>query len=442
MPDSLTIAALLDAGRETELLGVPESDQLDFKSQPYRLGGDKGRWELCKDVAALANIGGGDLVIGVETEVPDDREEEIASAIKPFPSPLVLVKQYRDALDASAGIYPVLRDVEIRKFERAADKALALISVPPQAEDDLPFIVLRMVEGDEKRGVGIGVPFRSGSHTYWEPAGQLHRDLSDGRRFRRLPDPRLLGVQQRHAEAKRAIEELTATRLQEIEQYMGWTDVPTLLLTAVPVDPQSEPIEGFYDRDRVRGAIERPPELRHAGFGLAYPGEARNEAGSLINARPGRTVLWVDPDGKAFAAAAGSQGFLTRSGGSRIAAEPEARTINPTVLVEWTYLFCRFVTESLAPSVAGDWRLSARLRGALSRPWALRLLGGNGPVRWSEGSPPGLDDWQYSQPATLDPATDAFSLLARIYGLFGVSADQIPYAVDGRVDPAALQAIR
>jgi len=436
------VAALLEAGREAELVGVPESDRLDFKSQPYVLTTDKGRWELCKDVAALANIGGGELVMGVETEVPTDREEEIAAAIRPFPSGMVLIKQYRDTIDATSGVYPVLRGVDIRKFDRADDKALAVITVPPQAEDDLPFLVVRMVEGDSKRGLGIGVPFRSGSHTYWEPAGQLHRDLSDGRRFRRFQEPLQTGASSRHEELKRTIEEASATRLQEIEQYMGWIDVPALLLAAFPVDQQSEPIEGFYDRDRVRGAIERPPVLRYAGFGLAYPGEARNEAGSLINARAGSTVLWVDPDGRAFAAAAGSQEFLTRSGGSRTATEPEARAINPTVLVEWTYLFCLFVAESLAPSVTGDWQLSVRLHGALSKPWTLRLRGGSGPDHWGEGNASGLDDWHFSRSATLDPALDAYALLAQIYGLFGVPADQIPYTSDGRVDPSALQAIR
>ena len=35
---------------------------------PYVLGTPKGKWELAKDVAGLANLGGGLLVIGVGTE--------------------------------------------------------------------------------------------------------------------------------------------------------------------------------------------------------------------------------------------------------------------------------------------------------------------------------------------------------------------------------------
>lgn len=41
-----------------------------------RLDTDKGSGELAKGVAALANIGGGALIVSVATTVPEDREEE------------------------------------------------------------------------------------------------------------------------------------------------------------------------------------------------------------------------------------------------------------------------------------------------------------------------------------------------------------------------------
>ncbi|MCA1705159.1 MAG: ATP-binding protein, partial [Actinobacteria bacterium] len=82
------VVACLDAGDDDAVLGEPETQHLDFKEQPYVLNSAKARWELAKDVAALANSGGGSLVIGVATTVPADREEEVASEIKPFPSAL------------------------------------------------------------------------------------------------------------------------------------------------------------------------------------------------------------------------------------------------------------------------------------------------------------------------------------------------------------------
>ena len=436
------IEHLLESGAEAALVGESETDHLDFKEQPYRLNTDREKWELAKDVAALANAGGRCLVIGIATTTPGEREEEIASEIKPFPAPLGDIKRHRDAIDATAGVYPVLRNIRIHKYSRPDNKALMLIRVPPQQEDDLPFMVIRMVEGDEKRGVGIGVPFRSGAHTFWEPPGQLHRDLSDGRRLRRvgasLP-PTAVPTSQPHAQS---LEDLSRERLTSIEQYMGWTEAPTLLLAAVPKLRQRIPIEGFFDPDKIRGCVQSPPEIRWAGFSLAWPRDPENVDGALVNATPDRNVLWVEPDGTCFAAATGAQSFLTRSGGTRVAQEPEPRAINPTVLVEWTYLFCLFVRECLADAVEGEWRLVARLRGSLSRRWPLQLRSGLSSDGWEEGSPAGLDDWYYESDATLDPAADAFTLLAQIYALFGLPQEHIPYTEAARVDPEKIKAIR
>lgn len=94
----------LGAGDDAAVVGEPETAHLDFKEQPYILSADKGRWELAKDVAALANSGGGCLVIGVATTVPTDREEEVASEVKPVPAALVDVQQMRSTIDAASGV--------------------------------------------------------------------------------------------------------------------------------------------------------------------------------------------------------------------------------------------------------------------------------------------------------------------------------------------------
>lgn len=430
----------LESADDEALLGEPETEQLDFKEQPYVLSGDKGRWELAKDIAALANSGGGCLVIGVATEVPTDRDEEVASEIKPFPALLVDVQQMRSTLDAASGVYPVLKRVDIQRFSRPGGKAMALVRVPPQDEDDLPFIVVRMVEGDERRGVGIGVPFRSGPHTYWLPPGQLHRDLSDGRRMRTTPPSP--SEEAGALASTAAIKERTEEQLQTLEQYMSWTDAATLMLAVIPLSPQTIPIDGLYDRDRIYGCVQSPPVIRHAGFSLAWRSGLENIDGALVNATAERNILWVDPDGAAFAGAVGLQSFLTRAGGTRTVQEPEPRIINPTVLVEWTYLFFNFVHECIAPVMDGSMRAAVRLRGAQSRPWRLQMVGGSSVEFWQDGVPAGIDDLFAELPVTDDPGRDAFVALSRVYAVFGLSEDAIPYSADGRVDPSRIQEIR
>lgn len=434
------VVAALDGGDDAALLGEPETEHLDFKEQPYLLGTDKGRWELAKDVAALANSGGGCLVIGVATMVPVDREEEVASEIKPFPAAMADVQQMRSTIDAASGVYPVLKQVEIRRLQRENGKALAVVRVPSQDEDDLPFIVVRMVEGDERRGVGIGVPVRSGPHTYWVPPGQLHRDLSDGRRARTAP--RTTEEPSASVPPDGAIRQRADEQLEAIEQYMGWSDAPTLMLAAIPELRQTIPIDGFYDHDRIYGCVYSPPEIRHAGFSLAWRSEPENVNGALVNATAERQILWVDPDGASFAGAVGLQTFLTRAGGTRMAQQAEPRIINPTVLVEWTYLFFKFVNECIAPSINGSMRSVVRLRGAQSRPWQLLMVGGSTVEFWHDGSPAGLDDLYAEIDFTGEPEHDAFVALTRVYAVFGLSGSQIPYSQEGRVDPSLIQAIR
>lgn len=437
-PSPDEIEALLDSGREDELIGVEESDYLDFKQCPHLLGTDKGKWELAKDVAALANSGGGALVIGVATEVPQDREEEIASKITPFPADMADVKRHRDAIDAASGVYPALRDVRIRRFERPGGKKLLLIVVPEQSVDDQPFMVVRMVEGDEKRGVGIGVPYRSGAHTYWLPPGQLHRDLADGRRSRSAPTS--TEPPSTPPAPIEPMDEMTAERLEAIEQYMGWGEAPTYMLAAVPSRPQPRPIPGMYDPDRILGCVTEPPSIRHAGFVLAWRDTPRNESGALVNIVSDRSVLWVEPDGRVFAAAAGAPAFLTRSGGSGWPAGPGVRTVNPTVLVEWTYLFCLFIEQCMAPNVADDWRLAVRLPGARSRPWTLTLEPGRSRNLFPEGNPPGMDDWFAEFDWTGHADTAAFAVLGGVYSLFGHGTDAIPYTSEEAVDPDQIRA--
>lgn len=436
-PTPEEIGLLLDEGREEQLVGIPESGQLDFKQSPHRLDTDRGKWELAKDVAALANSGGGVLLVGVATTVPEDREEEVASAITPFPAGMASLKQHRDALDAKSGIYPTVRELTIRRFERAGGKALLIIVVPPQNEDQHPFMVVRMVEGDEKRGLGIGVPFRSGAHTYWLSPGELHRDLSDGRRARSAPPTAVpVAPVERPSES---LDQMTDRRLVEIEQYMGWEDSATYLLAAVPVRQQPVPLPGMYDPKRIYGCVSRPPEIRHAGFSLAWPDTPRNEGGALVNLISGRSVLWVEPNGTCLAAAAGTPKFLTRA--SRSPAEPQPQHINSTVLVEWTYLFCLFVEQCMSEAIDGGWRLGARLRGARSRPWSLRLHPGQAHNFWDEGREAGMDDWFAEVDGTGHAGSDSLNLLTGVYSLFGLDRTAIPFVTDGRVDPDTIRAV-
>ena len=61
------------------ILGTAESEQIDFKEAPYQLDSPRQRWELAKDVAALANARGGLIVLGFRTSRDENHLVDTAS---------------------------------------------------------------------------------------------------------------------------------------------------------------------------------------------------------------------------------------------------------------------------------------------------------------------------------------------------------------------------
>lgn len=434
MADPGEVEELLAESREIDLLGQPEEDWLDFKEQPYVLKNEKARWELAKDVANMAsNSGGGCIVIGVGTKRDPDDFEEVADTIKPFPCELVDDQRYRDTVDSFA--YPPIRGMKIRQFRRH-NGCLAMIVVPPQAEDDRPFLLKRVVDVDGGVVDAFAVPTRDGSHTRWMPVGQVHRDLADGRRSRRA----LVSAGSQIARASVPDVSLAArlnSHVDSIENYMDWSDSAIYALAAAPVDAP-ERISDFYG-ETLTQAFGRPPTLRHAGFGIGWAQEARVENGSLIAADADFRVRQLDPDGFFMVAAKANESFLGRVG-PRPTGVPRALWINTTVLVEFTYEFCRFQSTVLTGVVQGPWLLALCVRGAKTRPWRLALgpRGAQFDVDYHQAS---SDDWEREVPATENPERDAYQLLVRFYDLFGLPESLIPFIADGRVEPDELKAL-
>ena len=63
------LRALLEARRFARLIGEAEAVSLEVKQEPYDLDAAAGRYELAKDVSALANSGGGHLLVGLVVAV-------------------------------------------------------------------------------------------------------------------------------------------------------------------------------------------------------------------------------------------------------------------------------------------------------------------------------------------------------------------------------------
>jgi len=144
-PEALDIAALERAVD----LGVQEGADLDWKQELYARD-DKGKAELAKDVAALANAVGGVLVLGVR--------ELNGRAAGLTPVPLSEGEQRRMREIVAERVRPFVAGLDIRQVaSREASIGFFVLVVPRSA--DAPHAV--------RAGSNLGYPFRNEETTRW-----------------------------------------------------------------------------------------------------------------------------------------------------------------------------------------------------------------------------------------------------------------------------------
>lgn len=440
------IRTILVEGREEGLIGIPETQDLDFKETVYALHDASSNarrhhaWELAKDVSAMANSpNGGCIVIGVRTEPHPTSNEDVAAEVKPFPCDLLDQQQYNDAIAENA--YPIIKGVEVLKYERD-DKCLALIVVPPQDQDDGTFLLKKIVDPDGTPTEGFAIPVRDGSHTRWQPIGMIHRDIADGKRTRRGIGASG-GDSASVAQAQASLEARITADLTEIENYMDWHDAAIYALAAAPLSPPDR-IENFYGGD-LKQHFAMPPEIRHAGFGMGYRQEPTPEHGGLVAVDADFRYRRLEPDGYLLVALKAEENILGRTS-RQPTGVPRPLNINVVALIEFTYEFCRFQSTILGTAIESEWSLALLVRGAKSRSWSLRIDLSRLPSSRidflrsrTEPHEAQDDEWVQVIDASDDHAENAFKLLARVCDLFGQPESDLPLVSDGRVDEQAIK---
>ena len=105
--------------------GVPEGLSIEYKSEPYG-GKDDEKKEFLKDLSALANTGGGTLLIGME------ESDGVASGIKPIATTEMdkLILRFEESY--RTGIEPPLHGVKMRGVPTSGGDVLA-VHVPKSA---------------------------------------------------------------------------------------------------------------------------------------------------------------------------------------------------------------------------------------------------------------------------------------------------------------------
>ncbi|GGL55205.1 AlbA family DNA-binding domain-containing protein [Planomonospora parontospora] len=421
-------SALIEAlasGRPEELLDTAESAWLDFKTAPYALNTDKGKFELCKDVAAFANAQGGLLVCGIAAAKHSDRAVEVATKLHPFPRERADVDKYIDTLNDYLRPRVMITHHWYQDHARSTAETAAyylVIEVEPAPEADRYVIVRRMLNDKGMLADGLAIPLRHGDRTVYLPSEDAYRLINEGLRGRET----LSGLSGLPHDG---LQEEADQSLETLQRLQDWDDVPVLLWQSIPPRPV-QVLEGLHSDDGVRGALRNQDVLWPTGFNFQdSTGRLRTHEGGLFIGH-NRCAIWVQPNGVMTAGAIATPAMLCWAMDQR--GRPER--LSTYVLTEMTLEYFRLADQVVVPRVPGTWRhrISAR-RFAGDRPRRLGPGGTGASSFLSDGSPASMDVWDRSWPALADPERDAYEALRNIYALFGVDVDTNPDVDGGRV---------
>jgi len=421
----------------SDVIGVPESDWLDFKASPYHLDNERQCWELAKDVSAVANTRAqGVILLGVETELQLVTKQEIAKALRPIAEKHVDPKRIMDVIHER--VYPRL-DVDVRPHPVQGEPGyLWTIRIDAQRERDLPFIVKR--EFRDERGPdqnAFGVYKRTSANNAPYPPAQVHQWLQGGWTAE-------LEATSRIADGGE-LEQVAASVLQADLESCGLLedDYAYYYLQAGPTTGAT--LSRFYEGrpDSLFEVLREPPHIRPMGFGFR------------IGQRPERTAY----DRLRVSQAVGASLSITRSGlltgilGQEYltwASErysPQGQVwINPIALVETTLEFWRFYLREVLARVEGRapsaWRLGMKGLGPPVRVMLPRFLL-NGVGSLLGGAQDGHDFETTWLPLKYDDAgKQAFVSLTEVYAQFGYDSQVIPLAENDSVSEAEILKIR
>lgn len=433
------LLSALRAGKFDAILGTPESDWLDFKSAPYRMDIPKGPWEYAKDVASFANAAGGLIVIGYKTEKTATDLESKAASCGLVPKALVDAKQMADTLLNL--VYPEMRDVELRWFPDDASESsgVLVIDVPPQRDQDKKFILKKVFTDEGKYEPALAIPTRAGANTNWTHAETIHADLGRARFANLVGALEELVGQLRAVTAKDSLEILPSSdqsqraneRIDAMIREMQWKGTPAYFLQAIP-PANTRVLEQLHGSGGVSSALQRPAVLRSLGWHFASGLEPEVRGGGLAVVQGNRSMIWIDRDGFATSGVTADPEFLGWAMNQGREGKPGPYVINSLALVEYTLEFFRFVHAVLVPRAAsGRWILRIATRGFKDASGGVKLAGGP-PHQWHRAVKLATGDVLGDEIASSgDAKRDSFEALERVYGLFGLGSEDIPFT-EGR----------
>jgi hypothetical protein len=431
------VTTILQSGDFNALLGAMEDHQLECKSSPYRLDEESEKFELAKDVSAMANVSGGVVLIGVRTRKDATLSADVVCDVSPFEESQTNIKQYLDVL--REWCYPPLNTVDIRWWRSKGDstKGIVAILVPSQTSPDAPHLVTKapLPEAGQIKGTLFGHFERLRADVQPTSVEALRDRFKDGLRFRQLDEryqnieaalTQLLKPSPPQSSAATELER----RIRDAVTAVELEGRPRLALAAVPEEPPETSAMIALRDPGVVELLDDPPKLIANGFDLRSSCPSQVLRGDLRRSfNRGSKLLELWRDGTLIFVVRGNEWFLSWAPLS----SPQATlSIHNLVLAEVVYLFAELACQVYQRNVpsAGRVLYRAELDATQELPYSLspiaqsRLHG----MPDQRTAPSSGSSWEVAfDQQSVTPGHIAFALLKEIYAWFGIEAAEIPY---------------
>lgn len=172
-----TVAELIRGGHVTALLGQPEGDWLEAKSQHADLTTEVGKIRLAQWVSQFANArDGGVVVLGLATK--NRGSGDVITRVTPLPRESGIRRKYVQVLDSK--VIPPIEDLRVEVIAHGDDD-LVLIEVPPQSEEHKPFLVHGTVIEGKAHGNFFSIVRRRNDEMASTHPANIHANLTVGR---------------------------------------------------------------------------------------------------------------------------------------------------------------------------------------------------------------------------------------------------------------------
>ena len=442
---------ILKSGNFAELRGLPELDWLEFKGALYHLEDESQCHELAKDVSAIANAGGGLIIVGLDTTLDHKHSRELVSEIRPFQKERVNISKYEGTI--AGRTFPSIRNISIQWFPCGQDPEKGLLAIKVDGAGEYRPVLVQKVFNEGRKTAGNLFAYfeRNGTNAQHYTIQELHTLIQNGSRFASIDarldlltdavnmlsqgDQFVVNEEGLRSTALQLSPKVLRQRIEGLLNSAGIEGKPSIAFAAVPTSLTNIP-SLTLSTSEARSLLQHPQRLRPAGFDLgSYESASLVRGGQQRRAIiPNLKALELWSDGTFLFVATGDEDFLSHP--TRPKDGPFL--INPFVIAEVSYLFCetfRLALQLMNPIPATvNYVLEVRQLDAPGKPPAInpkKVPSSASYLPYYDGTmipaPYGSETFNFTASTSQAAEETAFQYLRDFYLWFGIEEDRIPY---------------